>query len=722
MRRADFLLTWLFPTIFFLSALLPTYACADGINFRSEFTYTNSEATSTNKTTGEKIDSESYLFKQRYNFDASKTIYPQLTFSAGTLFELNESTTKTEGTKSKFEERRLVPFVQLRLSNPIYQAGIEYRRSQRKELFTDTPDIETARDEFSSSLGWDPAGLPTLGLRYSYSHTYDDPDTIDQIQRSLILRTDYTLWEALQLNYVYTRSDTEDRLRNSDTLDQTHLGRIEYSDGFLEQKLLLNTSYKIRYNTFESSRAAGEGADVAVQRSQGLFSLDNTPEDGPALQVNNALIDGNVSASAGIDIGLGGDETTLTNIGLDFGFASDVDEVRIWVDRSLSASVANSFSWDIYTSPDNTDGSTWTLVATVSPADFGTFENRFEIPFPEVNTRFIKVVTTPLAPTVPDAANFPNIFVTEMQAFTTVSGGGAQSKLTTLDQDYDLSLTARLSEKTVAGYHLNYIWTEVDPSSQKTSRLTNDIFVNHTFNRIFSTSARVSRIDSTENNDDTVEHIYSALIRGSYLPTFDQTLSLSGKSVKTEDDSGDDYVITLRNNIKLYRGWSAFVDAGYNWNRPLASSTVNKNILVRAGTNLRPNEKFTVNMNYQLRKTVSPDASSRYDWNIEAFYVPVRTLSLNASYSIVHRQDTRTLQNYVVTWSPFPDGDLQFFFTYSERLRSVENVRQTTIGPGLTWKIGNHFFFETTYTILRDESNTQKLESNNFLANLRITF
>jgi hypothetical protein len=162
--------------------------------------------------------------------------------------------------------------------------------------------------------------------------------------------------------------------------------------------------------------------DACQQSSQGLFSLDNTPQDGPALQVNNALIDGNVIASAGLDIGLGGDETTLTNIGVDLGFEVAVDQIYIWVDRSLTSAVADSFSWDVYTSPDNTNSSTWTLTATVFPADFGIFENRFKIPFTQVNTRFIKVVTTPISPTVPDSANFPNIFVTEMQAFVTVPG------------------------------------------------------------------------------------------------------------------------------------------------------------------------------------------------------------------------------------------------------------------------------------------------------------
>ena len=61
-----------------------------------------------------------------------------------------------------------------------------------------------------------------------------------------------------------------------------------------------------------------------------------------------------------VDFGFLSDEqeaAALTNIGVDFGFAVDVDQIRIWVDRALTATVANSFSWTVYTSPDNRNNS-----------------------------------------------------------------------------------------------------------------------------------------------------------------------------------------------------------------------------------------------------------------------------------------------------------------------------------------------------------------------------
>ena len=721
MRPDDYLFIWLLPAVISLSIFSAINVWAEGVNFRTELSYANSNVENTNKITGEKTKSNFDSFDQIYNVDLSKTIYPYLTFAAGTFAEFFNSTSKTAGTKTDLEERLLIPFVQLNLNNPLYQAGIQYRRTQRNEQTPVGPNVETVRDEIVTTFGWQPSELPSLDLRYSHFHSYDHPKTLDEIQKLFYLETEYTAWEDLSFNYSYTRSDIDNRLRNFTTLEQNHFGRVAYANDFLDRLLTLNTSYRIEYNTQKLS--SGASSEVALQRVQGLFSFDNTPQDGPALQPNAALIDGNVTTSAGINLGLNGDQTTLANIGLDFGLASNVEQIRLWVDRNLSDAVANSFSWSVYVSPDNLNSSTWTLVATVSPASFGPFENRFEINFPRVNTRFIKVVTAALSPLVPGSNNFPDIFVTEMQAFITVSSD-EQNKTTNTDQFFELGLRARASEKTLVGYNFNYTRRESDPSNDKTSQLTNDLFINHAFDKIFSTSARISRIDSSQNNDDTVTHTYSALLRGDYLPTFQQILTFSGTNEKEEDDSSDTFSVVLRNNATLYRGWSAFVDSGFNWNRPMASDTVEKSFLARAGTNIEPNRKLTINLNYQLRKGVEPDKNTDADFNAEAFFIPFRTLSINARLTVTEREDarTRTLQNYVVNWSPFPDGTLQFFFTYTETLRSEENARERVIAPGFNWTIGRHIFLEMTYNIITDESDTQKTEANTFASNLRINF
>ena len=118
---------------------------------------------------------------------------------------------------------------------------------------------------------------------------------------------------------------------------------------------------------------------------------------------------------------IGGD-TRERNIGLDFSLAQDVNTLRVWVDRELPATISGSFSWDVYTSSDNLN---WSLYTTLSPAPFGQFDNRFEITFSSVNTRYIKVVVKPLSAAVQGASGYPDIFVTEIQAFSSnISGTG----------------------------------------------------------------------------------------------------------------------------------------------------------------------------------------------------------------------------------------------------------------------------------------------------------
>jgi len=722
MCRAVFFFIWLLAVMLFFDVFLARNAAADGINLNGEITYQDIDTKTANKTTGEKFNTDTYIIRQRYNLDLSKTIYPYLSFDTGTIFELNEATSKTEGTKTEIEETRLQPFLQLSLNNPIYQASLEYRRTELHTSITNVPNAEDIRDEYDAIFGWKPAELPEVTFRYSYTHSYDNPETVDLVEKLITVESNYTAWRGLTLNYFYSRTDTENRLINFENLEQLHSGRAEYLGNFWDGRFFLDTNYRITYSTFDFS-GDSSNARIPLFRSQGLFSLDNTPQDGPALAVNNALIDGNLVASTGIDIGLAGNELTQTNIGVDLGATTQVSEILIWVDRTLSAPVANSFSWSVYTSPDNTDLSTWTLVATVSPAPFGTFENRFQISFPSANTRFIKVVTRPLDPAVPDAGSFPSIFVTEMETFGAVSQAAAQETQENIDWTYDLNLRARVTDKTTLGYSIYYNYRNQDPISNKRTELSNTFSLNHIFNEVFSTSARLNRTDENEEDVDTVIYNYNLSVRGVYLPTFDQSLNFSGSS-KTKGESSDTVTILLRNNAILYRGWSAFVDTGFNWNKPEGSGTTEKSILLRASTNFEPNRMLTINLEYLQREIIDPERNSRYDFTVEAFFVPLRALSFNARYNIINRTGfrTQTTQDYSVNFSPFPDGSIQFFFNYNETLESLEDRTRTTIGPGFNWTISNHFFLEASYTYQEDDSNTQKIESNNLFARFRLIF
>ena len=116
-------------------------------------------------------------------------------------------------------------------------------------------------------------------------------------------------------------------------------------------------------------------------------------------------------------------------------------------------------------------------------------------------------------------------------------------------------------------------------------------------------------------------------------------------------------------------------------------------------------------------------ASNETRWDIQAFYVPLRNLSFFARINTVKQEDsTDTFQNYTVNWSPFPDGDLQFSFVFNEILLSENNEEQRVVGPSLKWTIGPHIFLDMSYNFTMNDSDTEKIESNVFSADVRTNF
>jgi len=726
MHRSVFLNICLILVILLFDAFWLSKARADGVRFNSDLQYTKSDTTTKLKTTGESVDTDFWRFDQRYNLNVSKRFFPYLVFETGAVYEFNQLSSNTEGNKIDIDEEILRPFVELNLDNPLYNAGVGVRMRRREEKITNLPKTRADRDEITGSVGMTPGELfPDWNLRFTHLHTYDDPETIDQIQKTLLLDSSWRPLESLKLDYTYTRVDSEERSLDFDTLQQTHFGKIGYLRNFFDGRLSLNSAYTINYNKFEFSSDTGF-VENPLLRSAGLSSLDISPEDGPALSVNDALIDGNLIASAGLDIGTAGDQTQLLNIGLDLGFPQAVDQIRVWVDRLLTTIVANSFSWSVYTSPDNTDLSTWTLVATISPATFATFDNRFEIVFPEVNTRFIKVVTRPLAPTVPGAASFTNIFVTEMQAFITQTGTTNTTETSVTDQNVNLNLRGRLSDRTIVNYNLLYSQQDNDPGDDQRTQLSNSAYLNHTFNNVFSSNVNGQRTDTSVLDDDRVNYSYGASLRAAWLSTFDQALSYTGRYEDSDLGTASQNSIFLRSNAILYRGWSAFLDIGYSQEEIFSGEKITSSI-IRPGTSIQPHPTLDLNLNFSFKRTEQSGAdigpTDETKWDVQAFYTPFNSLSFFGKVNGLYRDgDTDLYQQYTMNWSPFPDGDLQFFLVYNEVLMSENNRRQTVVGPGLKWTIGRHFTLDASYNWTTDDSDIRKIESNIFNAELQVIF
>lgn len=703
--------------VILLAFLFLTHRSASGeIGLFLEYDYLNSTSESTDRDTGEVTETDFNRFVQLYNLNISRNIYPNLNFRGGGIFELENSDINTDGEKFERERRTSRPFIELNLNTPLIKLGGGYRKTEIKRTLTAAPTEKDFVDEYNANLNWRPLDFPQVSVNYTHTNFYDSAQTTDVVNDLLSTDTRYE-YKDIGLQYLYTRNDTEDRKSDFNTLTQSHTGKLNYSKSFFDRRLGINADYRLNYTTTDFS-GAGSGT-FPLSRSEGLFSPDD--DEGLALESRPALIDGNVVSSSGIDIGLGGDETKRISMGIDFGVPMTVDTLFVWVDRRLSATVANSFVWEVYTSPDNTDTSIWTLRAIVSPAFFGSFNNRFEISFPEVQTRFIKVVTRPLAiADAPDAADFPNIFVTELEGLISVQGA-ADEQLTSIDNSFNFRARWTITPRTSLGYTFFYRDSKTDPGEITRTTLSNGLDLTHTFSQVFTGTVRVLRSDSKRGLIETTENAYSASLRATYLPTLSQTLTLSVSRQKEDGSKARANSVFLRTNAELYSGWSAFFDAGYTWGTSFegVDSTIT---FLRAGTNLVPHRRFTLDTSYTASwsKEADEPTSLRQTGGVQIFFLPFDTLSLSANVSFSDEEDdSRVFQNYSVNWSPFPEGTLQLSILYNETL-STEGQESRSVGPRVIWRLTQRAELTVIYTVVDTESESTLTDSKNFSANLRI--
>lgn len=699
-----------------------THGFAEGaIHGLLEYDYFDADSTTKNKQTGDKTDSEFTRTSQLYKLDMNRFLYPNLYFAGGASFELINSDSTSDGTDFDSERNILRPYLELVLKTPLYDIGGDYRRTERKDSSGSLPTIKEYTDQYHGLLNWRPADLPRIRFDYFNRHFHDDPKTTDVVDETIYANARYN-YETLNVLYSYTRSDTKNREDDFTTLIQTHNARVNYSKAFFDRKVTLGGGYNFMYST---SEFAGQGSGFSsLPRSGGLYSLDD--DLGLALQSNSNLIDNVVDVSAGIDIGLDADETKRTSIGIDFGLPVTVDTIFLWVDRSLSSTVANSFVWEVYTSPDNTDASVWTLRTIVSPTPFGQVKNRFEIPIPPVETRFIKVVTRPLVavPSVPDAGDYPNIFVTEIEGLVTVSGI-ERPTFTSYDHTVNFLASWNITQRTALGYTSSYKYTESDPGGSETIRFFNGLSFRHIFNRTFTGTAQASRTDSKRGKINSISYAYSASLKASWLETFTQTLTYSGTTDEEEGETGNNNSVVLRNSAELYHNWSAYADLGHNWGKPRGESDNAQTTFTRIGTRISPHRRVVLDGSYAAVWDKHAGQGTRLSQNGEGhiFVLPFDTLSLSYDYSvfITEGRDTREFHGFSASWSPFRDGTLQLGASYRQTMNS-EGLDTVAYGPHANWRIVSWAVLDVRYTHGETDSDLEETDTNSFRGKLRLYF
>jgi hypothetical protein len=711
--------------------LLPLQAMADSINGSADFT-ASKYSVKTTAAAGQTTKTEADSFSQRYNLMLEKMIYPKLRLNSAGIFQKDTSNVKSGDEEIHSTNTRFSPHVTLTLLDPIYSAGVGYYLREQEQASSQSFTTTTIGEDYSANLGWKPVGLPTLDLKYMKTNRYDKNRTVqDQTQDSFSLMSQYA-FKGIDLRYFGSSATTKDLLHNRETQDMNHNGMASYYGSFFQGRANFGTSYNIVRNEIKVTSTGTGGAPISTQQFpiSGLSLITDTHTLTP-LDLNPVLIDGNLTVASGLNIGLPAPaaDSRARNMGLDSQVVTEVNNLLIWVDREVPANIASTFSWDIYTSPDNLN---WTLLSTVFPAPFGPFQNYFEIDFPNVRTRYIKAVVKPLQPTVIGAPGFPSIFITEVQAFVKQSAspsGQSESKFTSGIQTSNTYLRYRLLDSPGLYYDFSYYHTRKDPTDQTFSTLANGLSASHRFSDIFFGTARVAREENSEQELKRSANVYGATLTATPLRTLTHSLVVSARNENGQEGSRDNLSLFMNNTAQLYKGIDLNINGGWISAKD-PDGTQLRTTLLSLGANIVPHKTMALNLYLtdsqtgQSRPDGTETAKATRMADLNMTYNPFQTLYLSAALQIVEETDqkTKVLQTYGGTWSPFPDGALQFRVSYTENKSVQEQTKYRIISSGLRYKISSRSFLDFSYQDTLSEAASLTTESQGFTGNLKIFY
>jgi hypothetical protein len=708
----------------FATALAPVTVLAEAgrIRFSTELEYRGSDADITNKQTGVETKSDFSFFQQVYDLEIQKEIFPYLEFRSGGVLRLTDSKstrrTLAEGTqKADLDERLGRLFGEFNLDNPLYRGSGAYHWTEFKVSDFDTTKI--TREEWIGRWNWRPDGFPWLDLQYNNFSAHDDARTRDSRNERFLLESRYH-YEGLSSDYTYTRNEQEERITDSGALSQTHNGGALYSTSFFGDRVSATGGFRLEHTTVEPT-GAGDFRLPTSSPGTPFYSLDDSDPQGlPECTQGCDLTDVNIG---------GGGPLVPVSVGLTFASPTEVDTVYVLPEEEPGnasaaqiASVADSFLWRVYTSDDQVN---WTEQPGVTVAPYSVIDNRFEISFspPEGELyQYVKVRTMPLS-----NAPWP-IPIAELQAFTTIVAaeiGG--SKLKEFVQHYRLGAQWAITDRTTTGYDGFYRRQKNEPFDQLKTTLTNSINLQHVFGPVFVADARVLREDGHRTGrGDVVSHQYGGSLRANYFNTLDQTLVYSGRHEKNRDGSGTRNTILLRTNADLYRDWSINLDLGYSWRDPILDEKSTE-VLLRLSTAVAPHPRvhFTIDYDASWKKEKGEPTWLDQNATFQAFWVPLRTLSLFAVVNLRHKEsaneDLMVDQSYSINWAPFPDGTLNFLLSFNQILDTRDNEARL-ISPEVTWQINRATLVTVRFNFGTLESQTEKSDVRNIRAEFKIFY
>jgi hypothetical protein len=712
MRRAPHALRALLALSVAAAAAWAGAARAQALTGLIDASYVNSRLTLTDPT-GRTTDFLTSAFPQRYRLSYDQQFFPYLAVSASGIYQWTPATTTSAGIQNEVNSNLWNVFVRAVMGPPVLNITPYYSRRQEFDMtrvvglpapFTPT----LISQSFGAYAAWNPLGLPLLGLLLSRTEDFDSRRvsqdvTTDQLQ----FNATYLEIQDLSLRGSLRYVNQMDAIQSLDTSDFTAAGQVMWNGAFADRRITTGVIYNLGYRA-TSVQASGSGFVSVQQFPSGGLSLVEAFPSVPSkntLGPNPALVDGDTATSAGIDIGyapvLAGDNN-YRDLGVRFPAPiTEVNQLRVWVDRPLPPEVSVTYAWTAWKSEDN---DVWTEIPITGPVVFAAFNNRFEIPIARTQATYLKVVTRPLQPAVTLDRQFADVFVTELQTFLVVPASEAPRHSDQTTGNLNVNARVLLERDWNLAYDFaSFVSHGLNVSPTYWSVL-NAFSAGRQLSRVWGVGARIERTDSgSQGLHDAVNRL-SAQVSAEPIPGLGGALMYTGQASQLALGSTLSNGVTLLGHANPYDGvtlmgsitWSIARDA-------LGRNTTGTNALV--GATVTPLRAIVLSGSWTLQTSrISgggfPDSSDRQGVLVGSIsFTPVSAFFFSAGITrnAQSGQPTQNLANLAVGFSPFPQGQLLLNFSYNDTLDSGAQSRARVFGPSLRWNIRPGTYLNASY-------------------------
>jgi hypothetical protein len=680
--------------------------------------------------------SETRQYTGLYQLSLQKDLYESLRFNGIATLQDARGEATANGISSEADTRAWNTDANLAFGREVLSGAIGYTRNDTSSSTRSSTDPfalvqpSIVRETWAASARWAPLDLPTFEGRLSR----ETSQSVGLDQRSVLaaLNSGYRPTEQVRLTGSVAYTNGRDNLIDVETSSVAENVNATYSDTFFGRTSVF-TQAQLSH-TATSIRAGATSGAVKTPRLpvEGL-SLVEAFTDQPerdTLRTNTLVIDGDVSTSAGLNIGFGptlppANDQAFRDVAVRLVERDPVNLIEVWVDERLPTGVSSAYVWSVYRSEDNI---TWTAVGVSGPVLFHPVENHFDIPIvplvPTASSTYLKVVTRPISSAVSPDPRFRDVAITEMRTFLVQPAEDVRGRTSVVGATFSGAAGTRILDAPNLRHDLSTTIATTDweaPSWQ----VTNGLALAHRLGPKTSMSANLIRSDvgDAERHDWRLQ--YGTSLTATPLPTLTTGASFSGYYAP-ESSRGNGVSAFAR--AALYPGVDVSANTGYSVSTA-ADDRTTQSVSGSGTTSVVPVRWLSFNGGAVTSHSSAsggglPDTtarSTRLDAGM-AFH-PFPALFFSAGVSRIFGSGVRatTLLNFSATYSPFREEALLLSLGHSQNFETATQTRSRVSSASSRWNFATWAYLEASYALLDTETLQIDTHAQSITARLAVT-